>query len=232
MGLLVAQGLAAKQSTAMYVANRTFGRAVRLAEKIGGKAVRINELVPRYHTLGCGDLPHICATCDRLVVVERGDAGPVLAGQGSSPPPHHSRYCPAPGCRGGCRCHRWRPPFTIDDLRQVNEQTMRSAGPKRNGRRRMSTTNWNSSSASGTGKSADDCIAALHTWAEAVRLRERDKALARLASADDRTIEVIDDLSRVLTKKILTDATASIRTCAERRAIAARQKRWCRPIRG
>ena len=64
-------------------------------------------------------------------------------------------------------------------------------------------------------KSADDCIAALHTWAEAVRLRERDKALARLASADDRTIEVIDDLSRVLTKKILTDATASIRTCAE-----------------
>ena len=79
----------------------------------------------------------------------------------------------------------------------------------------MSTTNWNSSSASLHRKSADDCIAALHTWAEAVRLRERDKALARLASADDRTIEVIDDLSRVLTKKILTDATASIRACAE-----------------
>ncbi len=43
MGLLVAQALAAKQLTAMYVANRTFGRAVKLAEKIGGKAVRLTK---------------------------------------------------------------------------------------------------------------------------------------------------------------------------------------------
>ena len=64
-------------------------------------------------------------------------------------------------------------------------------------------------------KSADDCIAALHTWAEAVRMRERDRALGRLGGADDKTREVIDDLTRVLTKKILTDATASIRACAE-----------------
>ena len=46
MGLLVAQALAAKHLTAMYVANRTYGRAVKLAEKIGGKAVRLNDL---YH---------------------------------------------------------------------------------------------------------------------------------------------------------------------------------------
>ena len=46
-------------------------------------------------------------------------------------------------------------------------------------------------------------------------MRERDKALARLGGADDKTAEVIDDLTRVLTKKILTDATASIRACAE-----------------
>jgi glutamyl-tRNA reductase len=46
-------------------------------------------------------------------------------------------------------------------------------------------------------------------------VRERDKALARLGRADEKTAEVIDDLSRVLTKKILTDATTSIRACAE-----------------
>src|SRR5271169_225874 len=62
MGLLVAQALAAKHLTAMYVANRTYGRAVILADKIGGKAVRMAELY-RYITLSdvvisCTSAPH------------------------------------------------------------------------------------------------------------------------------------------------------------------------------
>ena len=60
MGLLVAHALAAKRLTAMYVANRTYGRAVILANKIGGKAVRLRTL-PLYHALGCGDLLLICS---------------------------------------------------------------------------------------------------------------------------------------------------------------------------
>ena len=105
--------------------------------------------------------------------------------------------------------------FTIDDLRQVNEQTMSTRRAEAERAAAYVNDELELFIRQLHRKSADDCIAALHTWAEAVRLRERDKALARLASADDRTIEVIDDLSRVLTKKILTDATASIRTCAE-----------------
>ena len=59
MGMLVAQALAAKDLTAMYVANRTYGRAVILADKIGGKAVRLSESLPLHHTLGCRDLLHL-----------------------------------------------------------------------------------------------------------------------------------------------------------------------------
>ena len=105
--------------------------------------------------------------------------------------------------------------FTIDDLREVNEQTMSTrrveaerAAAFVDGELDLFIRQWHR-------KSADDCIAALHTWADAVRMRERDRALGPLGGADDKTREVIDDLTRVLTKKILTDATASIRACAE-----------------
>ena len=40
-------------------------------------------------------------------------------------------------------------------------------------------------------------------------------ALARLGTADPRTVEIVDDLSRVLAKKLLTDATFAIRASAE-----------------
>jgi glutamyl-tRNA reductase len=65
------------------------------------------------------------------------------------------------------------------------------------------------------GKAADDTLAILHTWAESIRIRERDRAISRIGSADERTREVLDDLSRVLASKILSDVTVSIRSCAE-----------------
>jgi glutamyl-tRNA reductase len=105
--------------------------------------------------------------------------------------------------------------FTIDDLRQVNEKTMNDRRAEAERAAEFVNEELELFIRQLHRKSADDCIAALHTWAEAVRVRERDKALARLGSTDERTAGVIDDLSRVLTKKILTDATASIRACAE-----------------
>ena len=47
-----------------------------------------------------------------------------------------------------------------------------------------------------------------------MRVRERDRAIARMGSLDSKTAEIIDDLTRVLAKKLLTDATFSIRESA------------------
>ena len=65
MGLLVAQALMAKHLTAMYVANRTYGRAVILAEKIGGKAVRFTEL---YHYITLSDVVISCTSAPHPVI--------------------------------------------------------------------------------------------------------------------------------------------------------------------
>jgi glutamyl-tRNA reductase len=105
--------------------------------------------------------------------------------------------------------------FTMDNLREVNEQTMSTRRAEAERATAYVSEELELFIRQLHRRAADDCIGALHSWAETVRVRERDKALARLGGADEKTAEVIDDLSRVLTKKILTDATASIRACAE-----------------
>jgi glutamyl-tRNA reductase len=67
--------------------------------------------------------------------------------------------------------------------------------------------------------SVDDMLAGLYTWAEAIRLRERDRALHRLGSTDPRMEAVLDDLTHTLVKKLLSDTTYSIRRYAEDDAI-------------
>jgi glutamyl-tRNA reductase len=63
---------------------------------------------------------------------------------------------------------------------------------------------------------ADDAIATLYSWAESIRIRERDRALNRIGVKDDRMSAIVDDLTHVLVKKLLSDATYSIRSYAER----------------
>jgi len=106
--------------------------------------------------------------------------------------------------------------FTIDDLRSVNAQT-------------MSTRKAEADRAHGfveaelalflrhlNRRSADELLGRLHTWAEEVRVRERERALARLgAGADVKTVEIVDDLTRVLARKLITDATFAVRSSAE-----------------
>jgi glutamyl-tRNA reductase len=62
---------------------------------------------------------------------------------------------------------------------------------------------------------ASDLLAHLHSWAEMIRCRERDKAAARLRSSGAPAEEILDDLSRVIVKKLLNDVTFTVRRCAE-----------------
>jgi glutamyl-tRNA reductase len=216
MGLLVAQALAAKNLTAMYVASRTYNRAVLLADKIGGKAVRFFEL---YHYITLSDVVISCTSAPHPVIHKKelahamndrcwpveGHPRPLILIDIAQPRDVEE----GAGTLDGVRL------FTLDDLRTVNEQT-------------MSTRKAEADRAHGfveaelalflrylNRKSADDLLAALHTWAEAVRIRERDRAIARLGCSDEKVNAVVDDLTRVLAKKILTDVTFSMRASAE-----------------
>jgi glutamyl-tRNA reductase len=216
MGLLVAQALAAKNLTAMYVANRTYGRAVILAKKINGKAVHLSEL---YHYITLSDVVISCTSAPHPII-HRSELSHAMK-ERCWPVEGHPRPLilidiaqprdveEGAGTIDGVRL------FSIDNLRSINEQTMSTRKAEADRARAFVEDELELFLRHLNRKSADDILAALHTWVEAVRIRERDRALARIGEPDDKVAEIIDDLTRVLAKKLLTDATFSIRACAE-----------------
>lgn len=222
MGMLVAQALAEKRLTAIYVANRTYARAVTLAGKIGGKAVRLQEL-GRYLTLSdvvitCTSAPHPVIRASDLRKVMKGRCWPL----DGHPRPLMVIDIAQPrdveeeaGGVDGVKL------FTIDNLRDISEATLSSRKAAAETANVHIEEEMNRSVRLLNRTAADDTLAQLYTWAEAVRLRERDKAIARLPAGEEKTPEIIEDLSRVLVNKLLADATMSIRQCAEAGNLAA-----------
>ncbi len=222
MGMLVAQALAAKDLTAMYVANRTYGRAVILADKIGGKAVRLSEL---YHYITLSDVVISCTSAPHPVIHKKeltqamknrcwpveGHPRPLILIDIAQPHDVEDGAATIDGVRL----------FSIDNLRMINEQTMSTRKAEAERAREFVAAELEIFLRHLNRRSADEMLAALHTWAEGVRTRERDRAMARMNGPDAKMAEIVDDLTRVLAKKLLTDATFSIRESAEEGDLAA-----------
>ena len=216
MGLLVAQALAEKRLTAMYVANRTYGRAVILADKIGGKAVRLSELY-RYITLSdvvisCTSAPHPVIHRSELARAMRERCWPV---EGHPRPLILVDIAQPRDVEEGADTIDGVRLFTIDNLRFINEQTMSTRKAEADRAHNFVEAELTIFLKHLNRRSADEVLAALHTWSEKVRVRERDRAIARLGNADPKAAAVIDDLTRVLAKKLVTDITFSVRASAE-----------------
>jgi glutamyl-tRNA reductase len=216
MGLLVAQALAARNLTAMYVANRTYGRAVILANKIGGKAVRLSEL---YHyitlsdvVISCTSAPHPVIHKNNLAQAMKARCWPV---EGHPRPLILIDIAQPRDVEEGAETIDGVHLFSLDSLRTINEQTMSTRKAEAERAREFVEEELGIFLRHLNRRSADDILATLHTWADSVRVRERDRAIARMGSLDPKTAEIIDDLTRVLAKKLLTDATFSIRESAE-----------------
>jgi len=222
MGMLVAQALAAKNLTAMYVANRTYGRAVILADKIGGKAVHLSEL---YHYITLSDVVISCTSAPHPIIHKKelaqamknrcwpveGHPRPLILIDIAQPHDVEDGAAAIDGVRL----------FSIDNLRTINEQTMSTRKAEAERAREFVDAELEIFLRHLNRKSADEMLATLHTWAEGVRTRERDRALARMIGPDAKMAEIVDDLTRVLAKKLLTDATFSIRESAEEGDLAA-----------
>jgi glutamyl-tRNA reductase len=222
MGMLVTQALSARGLSAIYVANRTYERAVALAAKIGGKAVNLKELY-RYIQLSdvvisCTSAPHPIihleplreAMKERLWPLEDRPR-PIIIIDIAQPRDVEEGVASI----GGVSL------FSIDDLRVVSENNLRERRAEADRARAFIGEELEQFISLVNRTAADDTLSHLYTWAEAIRVRERDRAIHRLAGEDPRVREVIDDLTRVMVKKLLADATLSIRECAERGELQA-----------
>jgi glutamyl-tRNA reductase len=222
MGVLVAQALSAKGLTAIYVANRTYDRAVMLADKIGGRAVNFKDL---YRYIALSDVVISCTAAPHPVI--RTEEIREVMEERLWPLDKHPRHlilidiAQPRDVEDEVRSIEGVHLFTIDDLRNINDAAMDSRRSEADRAREIIDEELDHFTRLLRRTAADETLALLYTWAESIRSRERDRALARLGEKDDRTAEIIDDLTRALTKKLLSDATASIRACAECGDIAA-----------
>jgi glutamyl-tRNA reductase len=216
MGTLVTQALAAKHLTAIYVTNRTFARAVTLAQKIGGRAVYFNEL---YRYLSLSDVVICCTSAPHTVIHH--DAVVESLEEQRWPLDQHPRPLiiidiaqprdvdDAVGTITGVHL------FSIDDLRSVSASNLENRRKEAEQAQCYIEDELHQFVILLNRAAANDNLSILYTWAEAIRVRERDKATARLGTVDQRTEQIIDDLTKVLIKKLLVDATFSIRSSAE-----------------
>lgn len=216
MGMLVTQALAARNLTAIYVANRTHGRAVELARKIGGKAVHLDEL-RRYLILSdvvisCTSAPHPVLKIDDLKEVMKGRCWPL---EGSPRPLILIDIAQPRDVEEGAERLAGIHLCTIDSLRLISEKNMEIRRGEAERVRELIEVELGRCIRRLNRKAADEPLARLHTWAEQVRERERDRALKRLGQVDSRTREVVDDLSRVLSSRLLADVTFAVKRAAE-----------------
>ncbi|KAF1078288.1 glutamyl-tRNA reductase [Methanogenium sp. MK-MG] len=216
IGTLVTQALAAKDLTAIYVTNRTFARAEELAELVGGKAVRLDELF-RYAALAdviisCTAAPHPIIRCDEVCDAMRDRIWPLDEGRKPLVIIDIAQPRDVEGAVGDIDGVYL---FTIDDLRTVSENNMNSRKEEAKEAHAFLDAELMQFVTLLNRTGASDVLAHLHSWAEMIRCRERDKAAARLRSSGASAEEIIDDLSRVLVKKLLNDVTFSVRRCAE-----------------
>lgn len=217
MGVLVTQALAAKHLSAIYVANRTLDRARILAHKIEGTAVQMDDL---YRYLALSDVVICCTAAPHPVVYAQdmkeamkgrvwpleGEVRPLIIVDIAQP---RDVEDDVRNIEGVCL-------FTIDDLRQVNDNAARTRHEAATRVREYLEEELDQFIRLYNRRAADETLATLHTWAETIRIRERDRAFARLQGCDEHAREVADDLARALTRKLLADVTMSIRFCAER----------------
>jgi len=216
MGRLVAQALVAKDLTAIYVTNRTPERAELLARKIGGKAVSFRDL---YRYIALSDVVISCTAAPHPVIHAEG-IRKVMA-ERFWPLDEHPRHlilidiAQPRDVEEEIRSIDGVHLFTIDDLREISDANLNSRRSEEERARRIIDEELDRCVRLLRRAASDESLAHLYTWAESIRVRERDRALHRLGREDERTVEVLDDLTRALTKKLLADVTTSIRSSAE-----------------
>jgi glutamyl-tRNA reductase len=211
MGTLVANAMAEKSLRAIYVANRTFEQAEKLASSLRGVAIRLERLCDY---IGSADVV-ICATGAPHLIITR---KMVEQCKGEKPLVFIDITNPrnveeTVGLVPGVTLHN------IDSLRQINEASM----SRRQGeavkveqiieeeqallRRDIKRLH------------ADRVIGGLYQRTDHIRAAELRRAISRMSTAGELTeqqVHILHDFSMALTNKILAAPTRQLKKAAER----------------
>ena len=216
MGTLVARALCEKNLRAIYVTNRSFDRAILLAEEINGRAMRLDQLYPCIAlsdvVISCTGAPHLIIHAEDLAETMNERFWPLdeqprslLLIDIAQPRDIEDECKNIPGVSLK----------TLDDLKIISEKNLAIRKTESLQAEDLAKAALPEFIKAFNRAASGDLTKSLYTWAEEIRLREKNKALSRLKDPDPYTESVIEDLTFALTKKLLESAAKSIRASAE-----------------
>ena len=212
IGTLVAVALAERELKAMLVSNRTFRRAETLAKRLGGTAVRFDK-IDDY--LGEADLvisataaPHYILTRDQVSsAMERRNGQPLVIIDIANPRDVEESVASITNVD----LHN------IDDLRKITEQNLRKRRSEIGKVVAIINQELNVLEEQYKRDRASELIATLYQDAEALRVRELQKAYNRMLSEGmdlRKNEQILDDLTASIVNKLLFELTTSLREAA------------------
>jgi glutamyl-tRNA reductase len=191
------------------IANRTWDRAVELADRLGGRAVGLADL---HRSLREVDLL-LTSTGATSLMLEHGDLARVMEARAGRPllvvdvaVPRD--VDPSAADLDGVTL------LDMDDLRAFAEAGMVERRREVAAVRAMVDEEVARFTAVTTAQEVAPLVGALHERGEAVRRAELDRFRARLGQLDERQIEAVDALTHGIVAKLLHDPTVGLKDAA------------------
>lgn len=208
MGTLVAKALAEKNLKAIFVANRTYYKAVRLAKELDGEAVLIDDIGEHFSNAD-------------VIITATGSPHPILTKERVSKfindkPTHKTAIIDIANPRDVTEDIRELDIqlFNIDDLRGIADKNKKLRESE--AREAMSIINeeFNLLKESFNLIEVNDMLGHLRTSMEEIRQREMQKGIIKMEDIDSKGIKTIDSMTKSIVNKIFHDLSKNIKKVA------------------
>jgi len=211
MGSLVARALAHRNVSAIYVANRTFERAEKLAKELNGFAVRYDEkdryIVDSDVVISATSAPHAVLTAEMIQQIIKNRNRDLMLIDIATPRDIEESVSTLPKVKL----------YDIDGLREISERNLRKRMQEVAKVEEIIKEEYELLKLQYKKQRADKLIAALYSQIHDLRIRERERAVNRLSAKHtlgDFERGVLDDLTHAITNKVLAEPTKILRDAA------------------
>lgn len=210
IGTLVAKAMARRSLSPIFIANRTYDRAVRLAEELKGKAVkfdRLNEVIVDADMVMCStSAPHYLLTKDLVLklIGKRQNPNDLLIIDVSNPRNVEAEISSVPHVKL----------YNIDDLHLIAEKNRKNRQKSIEKASKIISEELAIMEHTLKAESVRDIISELLSKTEEVRQRELTKALKKMGAISPHEKKVICDLTSILLKQTFVPLVENLRAAA------------------
>ena len=209
MGTLVAKALAEKNLRAIFVANRTYYKAVRLAEELEGEAILFDKFEEKLRNaelvISSTGSPHAIITKERLLKVFDKEVPKKMIFIDIANPRDIDDDVKELGINL----------FNIDDLRGIAEKNKKLREKEVIEAEKIIENEFNLLKESFNLMEINSTLGSLRASMEEIRQRESQKAIIKLNHVDAKTIKTIDNMTKSIVNKIFYDISENIKESAQ-----------------